>query len=115
MKRRDRETSTICPYTECLARLKERHRNTDTAWTLVTEFAAPVSATTARPSDYAAKAQAAVSTARQREEREETGNDEDLEDTCMAYQIAASTGNAKTKQRKQRRCRKCGLPHALSV
>ena len=122
MKKRGRERSTIRPHNEALDRLQAQHRDDETAQALVAEFAAPETAITARPSDYAATMEAAASAARQRMERDDISDEDDLGDVRTAYQMAASRGNKRTKQPKQRRCRKwqrrcrrCGLHYALSV
>ena len=116
MKKRGRETSTIRPYCEALGRLQARHRDHETARALAPEFVAPETATTARPSDYAAKVEATASAARQRQEQDDGSDDDDPEDTRTACQLAAaSTEKTRRKQRKPRKCRKCGRPHASSV
>ena len=123
LKRRGRETSTTRPCSEALRRLREEHRNMDTARELTPEFAHPESATVARPSMYASAAEAAASEAARQAEAaaeancsargvltvEKGGDQEDPHDTRTAYQVEMAVGSGmRRKRRNQRRCRKCG-------
>ena len=115
MKRRGRQTSTIRPHSTALDDLRERHRSSETARVLGSEFAVAEAAMVARPASYTAACEAAAFEAAAADKAkmtaiessnarkvppvaDEMSDEEDNEDTWMTYQLAVSAGKSKKRQ-----------------